>query len=119
MNEQLVNQIRTQMTKKNRTLQIKQEGTLHFFVRKGVLQKKFEEDEVHIVNGDFVESKVPDVSLSAEATELLFSLINNAFNAYGQTIEYGHLHINYKINNEGIPVNNVSVRIRREEHYKY
>ncbi|MED0677069.1 hypothetical protein ABEV55_08500 [Aneurinibacillus thermoaerophilus] len=122
MNEQLVNQMKLQMTKNSSTLRLKKEGTLHFFVRNGVLQKKFEEDEVLIVNGDHVAVPENDVELSEEGIDMLFSLIRNAFVAYGETkgkIEYGHMYINYRIDNEGTPFNKVALRVVTEEHYKW
>ncbi|MED4728328.1 hypothetical protein P9597_09270 [Aneurinibacillus migulanus] len=120
INQSLIDDIKKRLLESSFDMEKKPEGTIHFFVREGTVQKRFEEEEINIVqmgqvNEDAGKTKPHGVSLKGISN--LIKLIANALSSVERVIEHGDIYIYYSVQEDGVNFNSVNARIVTPHHY--
>ncbi|WP_047153376.1 hypothetical protein [Aneurinibacillus tyrosinisolvens] len=119
LNKTLINEVKQKLLDSSFEMEKKPEGTIHFFVRNGLVQMRYEEEEINIVQQGQVneQPELQRVGVSLKGVSNLIRLVGNALGSVKHKIDYGDIIINYSVQEDGTNFDNVTAKIVRHYHY--
>jgi hypothetical protein len=119
-NQTLINEVKQKLLDSSFEMEKKSEGSIRFFVRGGLVQMRYEEEEINIVQmGEVNEPTNLETQngVSLKGVTNLIRLVANALSSVKTLIDYGDIIITYSVKDDGINFNNVSAKLIRHYHY--